>query len=718
MLKYYCIKQLDQNDCGAACLTTIARQYGMKISINKVREYSKTNLRGTTAAGIKMAAEKMGFSAKIIKVKNKDNIKAEFPKPGIAHIFRDNFPHFIVIHKVTRKYVIVADPSKGLQRWDIEEFKKIWSSILIVMVPNSSFSKTTNKSNGIIEKFINIIKFQKSIILNALIASLLITFLGIIGTFYYRFLIDDVLSNKSRANLFSISLIVVVLMFFKVIIEFFRKLLSNYLSQNIDISILYEYYKHVIDLPVEFFKTRKVGEIISRFNDGSKIRNALSSILLTVMIDIVMALFGGIVLYKQSNRLFLFCFVPIILYSILVLAFKKPLEYVNENMMEYNSKLTSYLIESIEGIELVKSFNAEEKIKLKGEEKFVKFIKSIFKYGYVNILQLSIRNGIKEIYGIVLLWSGAYYVLNGDMSVGTLISFNALLIYFLDPIERVINLQPEIQSAIVATKRINEVLEVEIEKKEDDNNKIQLNSFSGNIEFKDVEFSYANDKILNKINIKIESGQKVALIGESGSGKTTIAKMIMNFYDPIKGEIFLDSYNIKDVSKDAIRSNIAYISQDFFFFSGTILENLKFANENVSYEEIIDVCKKVKIHDYINSLPLRYETLLVEKGTNLSGGQRQRLSIARALLAKPKVLIMDEATSNLDSITELAIEDALEELTKNITTIIIAHRLNTIKKCDKIYVLNKGLVVEEGSHEELIKKKKSYYKLYFKEYYQ
>ena len=212
--------------------------------------------------------------------------------------------------------------------------------------------------------------------------------------------------------------------------------------------------------------------------------------------------------------------------------------------------------------------------------------------------------------------------------------------------------------------------------------------------------------------MNINPGEKIALVGESGSGKTTIAKILMNFYNIEKGEVTLNNYNIKDINKEVLREKIAYISQESFFFSGTIKENLEFANSEATYEDMIEVCKKAQIHDYINNTPTRYDTLLEEKGSNLSGGQRQRLAIARALLKKPEILIMDEATSNLDSITEKAIENTIEECTKNVTTIIIAHRLSTIIRCNRIYVMDKGEIIEEGTHEQLLKKKGYYYKLW------
>jgi len=430
---------------------------------------------------------------------------------------------------------------------------------------------------------------------------------------------------------------------FRVITEFFRSLLLTHMSQNIDIPLLLGYYNHVIDLPMNFFGTRKVGEIISRFSDGAKIRDAISSATLTLMIDTIMAIVGGVILYMQSPKMFLICFVPISLYLALIFIFKKSLENVNRDVMEENSKLTSYLVESIEGIETVKSFNGERKVNLETEKKFIKFIKSIFRYSYVNNLQGSLKNGVKAVFSICILWLGAYLAIKGEISIGVLISFNALLAYFIEPIERMINLQPQLQSAMVAADRLGEILDLDKEKSVNEDKKINPSTLLGEIQLKNVDFRYGTRQlVLKDINMDIKPGEKVALVGESGSGKTTIAKLLMNFYDVEKGEIIINNYNIKDINKEALRDKVSYISQDSFFFSGTIKENLEFANEEATYEEIIDVCKKAQIHDYINSLPLRYETLLEEKGANLSGGQRQRLSIARALLKKPEILIVNK----------------------------------------------------------------------------
>lgn len=339
-------------------------------------------------------------------------------------------------------------------------------------------------------------------------------------------------------------------------------------------------------------------------------------------------------------------------------------------------------------------------------------MKENLKYCKLTNIQNSLKSITKSIFAIFVLWFGAYLVINQKCSIGSLITFNALTVYFIDPIERIMNLQPKIQSAIVASKRINEILELEVEKMKD-NTECKSQSLLGDIVFENIDFRYGLKELtLNNINLKIREKEKIALVGESGSGKTTIAKMLLNFYKPDKGDITINSYNILDIDKSVLRKKIAYISQKSFFFSGTIYDNLKLANENATYEAITKVCKEAHIDKFIDSLPNKYYTILEENASNLSEGQKQRLSIARALLKNPEIIIMDEATSNLDLLTEKAIIETLNECTSGITTIIIAHRLSTIRKCDKIFVLEKGCIVEEGAHSELINKRGYYQKLW------
>ncbi|MCL6613197.1 MAG: peptidase domain-containing ABC transporter [Firmicutes bacterium] len=710
--QYVCVKQHDITDCAAACLATIAKQYGLKISISKIRQIAGTDKQGTNVLGIIKAAEKFGFTAKGVRG-NQETFFSKFPLPAIAHVIIDQkLLHYVVVHRITKKEILIADPSRGITKYIPEEFFKIWTGVLILLVPITQF-KRGDDAKGIFARFLMLLKPQKKLLLNIFFASLIYTILGILGSFYFKFLLDDILQYNLVKTLHVISIGVILLNLFKMLLSTFRSHLLLYLSQKLDISLSLGYYQHVLKLPMDFFSTRKVGEIISRFIDASHVRDAISGATLTIMIDTLMVIAGGIVLYTQNSSLFWLTVLLAVLYAVIVFTFNKPFRNVNRQQMENNAQLTTYLVESLNGIETVKAYNAESQVYLETEQRFIKFLKSIFHGGWLYNLQSSFTGLIAGVGGIIILWFGAYNVIKGRMTVGQLLAFNALLVYFLDPIKNLLGLQPIIQTAIVAADRLSEILDLELEKGSEEEKKITPDSLKGKIEFRDLDFRYGTRQlVLKNINLTIEQGEKVALVGESGSGKTTLVKLLMNFYPWEKGEILIDGNNIKDINLDYLREKIAFISQESFFFSGTIRDNLTLGNPHVSLEEIIEAAKLAKAHDFINELPLRYNTVLDENGANLSGGQKQRLAIARAILKKPDIIIMDEATSNLDSITEKAIEKTIHELSDGITTIIIAHRLSTVMRCDKIYVLDKGEIVESGTHHQLINLKGRYYEFW------
>lgn len=712
-MKYYCIKQHDITDCGAACLATISKQNGYEIGITKIREVAGTDKQGTNVYGVIKAAEQLGFSAKGVKG-NKEAFFSEFPLPCIAHVIVDGqLLHYVVIHKITKRQVTIADPGMGIVRLTPEEFfgefheggrksKYQWSGVLILLVKNETVKKG-DETKGLFSRFFYLLMPQKKLLLHIFVASLIYTILGILGAFYFKELIDSVLPDRLQKTLMTLSIGVILLNVFKVILNAFRSHLLLYLSQKLDISLLLGYYRHVLELPMNFFGTRKVGEIISRFNDAGKVRDAISGATLTIMIDTLMALAGAIILYIQNARLFGVAVIIVILYLVIVLCFNQWYEKLSRKQMEDNAQLTSYMVESLNGIQTVKSYNAERKMNRETEIKFIKLLKSIFDLNWVSNLQDSLKVFIELVGGIAILWIGGVSVIKGEMTIGSLITFNSLLAYFLDPVKNLINLQPQMQTAVVAADRLGEILDLEAEKTESEYHKMSPESLSGDIEMKNINFRYGTRKlVLEDINLKIEKGQKVAFVGESGSGKTTLSKLLLHLYTVESGDILINGNHIEDIQLESLREKIAYIPQETFLFSGAIFENLTLGMDKATMDDIIEASKMAQAHDFINELPLRYETRLEENGTNLSGGQRQRLAIARAMLKKPDILILDEATSNLDAITERALDKTIHEFAKDMTTIFIAHRLSTIKNCDRIYVMDKGRIVEAGTHRELI----------------
>ena len=711
-MRYYCVKQHDMTDCGAACLATISKQNGYRIGITKIREVAGTDKQGTNVYGVIKAAEQLGFSAKGVKG-DREAFFSEFPLPCIAHVIVDgNLLHYVVIHKITKKQVVIADPGVGIVKLSPEAFfgevheegkppKYQWSGILILLVKTETFQRA-DETKGLFERFLYLLKPQKKLLLHIFIASLVYTILGILGAFYFKVMIDSILPDGLRKTLMTISIGVILLNLFKVLLNAFRSHLLLYLSQKLDIALLLGYYRHVIELPMNFFGTRKVGEIISRFQDAGKVRDAISGATLTIMIDTIMAIAGAVILCMQNVKLFGITLLIVGLYIVIVAVFQKWYEKLNRKQMEDNAQLTSYMVESLNGIQTVKAYNAERKANRETEIRFVRLLKSIFQLSWVSNLQSSLKIFVELVGGVVILWVGGLGVINGEMTMGALITFNSLLAYFLDPVKNLIDLQPQMQTAVVAADRLGEILDLEAEKTEQESRKLSPDTLAGDIEMQHLNFRYGTRKlVLEDINLRIRKGQKVAFVGESGSGKTTLSKLLLHLYTAESGELLIDGNHINDIQIERLRERIAYIPQETFLFSGSILENLCLGLDEVNMDAVIEASKLAQAHEFINELPLRYETRLEENGTNLSGGQRQRLAIARAMLKKPDILILDEATSNLDSITEKALEQTIQRYAEDMTTIFIAHRLSTIKHCDQIFVLEKGRIIEHGTHAEL-----------------
>lgn len=710
--KKYLVKQYDSTDCAAACLATVCMYYKKEITITKLRDILGTDITGTTLKGLEDGANRLGFDTKAIRV-DKDAFISKYTVPAIAHLITDEgLSHFVVIHKVKKNKVIILDPAKGIQKQNVDEFFERFDGIILLLIPNNEFSLNKDKKESTISKFIKILVPQKKLFVGSIITSIILTILGIGSAFFNKILMDEILPYglKNQLMVFAIGFMVIGIT--QILITAIRQHMLLYLSQRIDIPLLLGYFKHVYRLPSKFFATRKVGDILTRFSDAFTIKNILTSVTLSLIIDIILALVSAVILCLMNNTLFLVVLVLTCISAALIFIFKGPYKKINLMQMEASASLNSTIIESLKGIDTIKFHAAEEKTMEKLEKEYIKNLKIAFKEGVLSNIQGSISSVISNIGNLVLMFIGATMVIDGKTTLGSLMAFTSLSGYFMGPIGRLIGLQLSIQEASISLKRLSEIYEVEEEQEKNDD-KIKINKIDGDIVLEDITFRYGSRQpVIKDLNIIIPKGKKVALVGESGSGKTTISKLLLKSFQPEEGKISLAGHNINELDVYSLRKSIAYVPQNVELFSGSIKENIILGKENVSYENIKIACEDAGCNSFIEKLPGKYDTFLEEAGGGLSGGEKQRIALARALIKDTNFLILDEATSNLDFISEAKIYNTLFVKCKNRTMLIIAHRLSTIRNCDIIYVLDKGKVVEYGDHETLLNKKGHYYKLY------
>lgn len=724
MSRYKHIMQHDTNDCGSATFAMICWYHGLKLTLAEARKIVFTDRMGTNILGLIEGAEKVGLQADGLEGNFDELIKGindgDFTFPFIARILtEDNYEHYIVVYKITDEYLYVGDPAKyKATKMPIEDFTEKWLGDIVVFSKTESFKKE-NRTRGIIKNYLSYLKNEKLIITIVLLFSLLSCAINIGGSFLFQTVIDNILAEESGseitflgltfANIGILCIAVLCLYLFSTFIAVTKSFILTKLSKKLSIHLSTDIYKHLVRTKPSFLHVLHSGEYLSRFYDSDEIKDVVSITFFSLIVDTIMAIGAFVVLIIISKELSLVVLGILILYLITILCFMAPLRKAKYDIMKKEGKTISYLKENIDEIMTVKSYGSEDKT----IDKTVNYYEELETVRVKSARLLSLENNIIVflgfLYSIIILGVGSFLCSKNMLTVGALVTFYYLVTYFFQPIERLADLQPIVESARMAIDRLNDIFELEVEDYKD---KLAFPEKVDKIEFKDLSFRYGSRKmIFENLNLTIDGGKKTAIVGSSGSGKTTIARLLMSFYEPMSGEVSINGIPINEISLKDLRKKIAYISQDIDLYSDSIYNNIKMADPNISNEDVVEACKIAKAHDFIMELSSDYDTTLEERGKNLSGGQRQRLSIARALAHKPEILIMDEATSNLDVITEEAIINAINSL-NDTTIIIIAHRLKTIKNCDCIHVIDSNGTVETGTHDELIKMNGLYSKFF------
>lgn len=706
------IKQHDITDCGAACLASIAAHYGLKFPISRIRQYAFTDKKGTNILGIIEAAKKLGLEAK--GVKGPFECLTEIPKPAIAHVVvKEVLQHFVVIYKVTDKYILIMDPGDGkLHKKSHEEFKKEWTGILVLLHPAETFQKGDLKKSTL-KSFIELLRPHKSVMGQALFGALVYSILGLSTAIYVGKITDYVLvdRNINLLNLMGILMILIILL--RTFVGSMKSILALKTGQRIDASLILGYYKHLLTLPQQFFDTMRVGEIISRVNDAVKIRNFINNVSLDLAVNLLIMIFTLIVMFVYSWKLAAITLVSAPLFILTYVLFNRLNKKYQRNIMESSAELESQLVESLNSIATIKRFGIESFANLKTEIRFVHLLKNTYTSAYGAIIANGGIEFISTGITIAVLWAGSNFVIDKEITPGTLMVFYSLVGYVLTPVGKLISSNQTIQDAMIAADRLFQIMD--LEREQDETNKIILKpEMVGNIQFENVAFRYGSRKqVFESLNLSIHKSETTAIIGESGSGKTTLISLIQNLYPIQAGSIRIGDYNITQINNESLRQIVGTVPQQIELFAGSIIENIALGDFEPDMQKIMQLCDQLGIKDFIEKLPNAYLTQIGEHGVSLSGGEKQRIAIARALYKNPEILIFDEATSSLDSISEKYVKRTLSALAKEgKTIIIIAHRLSTVKHADTIIVLENGKMMESGTHDQLIHSDGIYRKLW------
>ena len=589
---------------------------------------------------------------------------------------------------------------------------------MLLLSPNQDFTGGKLKGTKVFQRYIRLLLPHKKLFVYTIIASLLITLLGIVSSIFNNIIYDEILPYQQKDVLKIMLLVFLGISLTSTIVSFVRQWILIHLSMKIDIPLMLGYFEHIYKLPMKFFASRRTGDITTRFSDAFTIKDIFTNIALSLIMDISMAVITGVILFQMNPKLFAIILFMTVISILLVFIFKQPYKKINEEQMQQASILNSEIIEGLRSVETIKG-NANEDVTLEGIEKeYIKSLRISYKEGMLSNIQSTISSVISGLGNLVLLYTGISQVINADLTLGSYMAFTTLAGYFMEPVSNLVSLQLSIQEANISMRRISEILDYEreigMDEGSDENNLYQeIDKIDGEINVSNVTFAYGNRKpALKNVSFTIPKGKKVALVGSSGSGKSTMAKLLLKYYEPQEGEITIDGVDIQEYRNDSLRRAISYVPQNIELFSKSIYDNIRVSRQSATLEEVKEAAKAADAHEFIKRLPMQYYTYLEEAGNGLSGGEKQRIALARAFLKENEFYIMDESTSNLDFATENIIFDMIYNKFRNKSMLIIAHRLATVKNCDVIIVLDKGEIVEQGTHEELLEKQGEYYRLW------
>lgn len=710
-------------DCGPACLAMITSKYGKNYSLQYLRENSFLTKEGVSLLGISEASKKIGFETLTAKLTIEKLITGKETLPCILHW---NQNHFVVLKKISKcffnkkYYFHIADPAHGFIKLNEENFTKSWLSdnekgVALFLNPTEDFYKQSppkEEKLSVKHLFRYLFPFKKQISI-MFVLLLFGSLLNLVFPFLTQNLIDKGINSKNL-NVISLILLAQLGVFFGVLtFEIIRNWLMLYVGTKISINIISDFLSKLLKLPIKFFDTKMMGDFNQRIQDNERIEDFLTSqSLITFFSIITFSVFFGVLLYYDYRILSIYLVLTVIsvLWSFYWLRKRKILDYFR---FQHRSENQDSIYEMLNGVTEMK-LNQFEDLKRNEWEKIQhKLFNLNIRILKIDQLQSSGFEFINQIKNILVTFLAAALVVKGSMTLGELLAISYIIGQMNSPVNQLVGFFRSLQDAKLSMERLNEVQNHPTEEQTENQKKLFLENNNG-IKLENVSFQYEGSKspfVLKNISFTIPEGKITAIVGASGSGKTTLMKLLLRFYEPTKGHIFFNGENILNISPKNIRENCGVVMQDGYIFSDTIERNIATGDEIIDKERLKKSIQIANIEDFINNIPLGFNTKIGASGNGISGGQKQRILIARAVYKNPHYIFFDEATSALDADNEKIIHDNLQEFFKGKTVLIIAHRLSTVKNADQIIVLKNGEVVEKGNHHELVKNKADYYNL-------
>lgn len=682
---------------GLAALAIVARMQGVAANIEQLKRQFGDDDPENNCRELVRAARHLGMKSRHLQANWKQLLKTPLPA-----IVRYQSGCFVVVGKLDDEQVLVQDPTQARPvTLSQEEFQQLWTGDLILTTRCASLPAGLRKFN--IGWFVSALSKYKGLLGEVLLASFFIQLFALITPLFFQVIIDKVLTHQSLTTLNVLIFGLITLSIFDVILNGLRTYLFSHTTNRVDVVLGARLFDHLMRLPLAYFLARQVGTTVARVRELDTIRNFITGSALTLVIDIGFTFIFFAVLYYYSPLLTAVVAGAIPFYVVLSIVITPILRRRLDEKFKRGAENQAFLVEAITGVETLKSMAVEPQMQRKWEDQLAGLVNASFKADNLGNIAGQISQFINKIVTALILWFGATAVINGELSVGQLIAFNMIAGRVSGPILRLVQLWQDFQQAGISLKRLGDILNTPTEPGHNPN-RTSLPDMKGDIQFEHVSFRYQPDRpeVLQQINLSVKPGELIGIVGKSGSGKSTLTKLIQRLYVPESGRILIDGVDLSQIDPAWLRRQVGVVLQENFLFNRSVRDNISLSDPGAPIEQIITASKLAGAHEFILEMAEGYDSLVGEQGRTLSGGQRQRIAIARALMTNPKILIFDEATSALDYESERIIQDNMQAICQERTVFVIAHRLSTVRNANRIVVIDKGHIVEQGSHEALI----------------